>query len=169
MMKKIALAAALFGSAVTAGSATAEPLLYNFTATAAEYPSFSFNIDSNPSSFNMGAYSFMVNVQNYTVNGAPASSTPGFTFYTSVDGGGLNSPTTSYFGQQLFSGTLSTPTLSTGKFTLFSSNSLAIALGTLNVTSAVPEPATWAMMLVGFGMIGATARYRRRATKIAYA
>lgn len=34
---------------------------------------------------------------------------------------------------------------------------------------AVPEPATWAMMLVGFGMIGATARYRRRATKIAHA
>jgi len=37
------------------------------------------------------------------------------------------------------------------------------------VTAAVPEPATWAMMLVGFGMIGATARYRRRTTKIAYA
>ncbi|MBB4154194.1 hypothetical protein GGQ80_002104 [Sphingomonas jinjuensis] len=33
----------------------------------------------------------------------------------------------------------------------------------------VPEPATWAMMLVGFGMIAATARYRRRSTKIAYA
>ncbi|GAA3714696.1 hypothetical protein GCM10022268_24250 [Sphingomonas cynarae] len=35
--------------------------------------------------------------------------------------------------------------------------------------AVVPEPATWAMMLVGFGMIGATARYRRRAAKIAYA
>lgn len=34
---------------------------------------------------------------------------------------------------------------------------------------AVPEPATWAMMLVGFGMIGATARYRRRATRVVYA
>lgn len=33
------------------------------------------------------------------------------------------------------------------------------------VAAAVPEPATWAMMLVGFGMIGATARYRRRSTK----
>ena len=27
---------------------------------------------------------------------------------------------------------------------------------------AVPEPATWAMLLVGFGAIGAAARYRRR-------
>lgn len=35
--------------------------------------------------------------------------------------------------------------------------------------SAVPEPATWTMMLVGFGMIGATARYRRRSLKVACA
>jgi hypothetical protein len=34
---------------------------------------------------------------------------------------------------------------------------------------AVPEPATWALMLVGFGMIGATTRYRRRATNVTYA
>lgn len=41
----------------------------------------------------------------------------------------------------------------------------------LNLTApAVPEPATWAMMLVGFGMVGASSRYRRRrAMKITYA
>jgi hypothetical protein len=33
----------------------------------------------------------------------------------------------------------------------------------------VPEPATWAMMLVGFGMVGATSRYRRRKTVLAAA
>lgn len=33
----------------------------------------------------------------------------------------------------------------------------------------VPEPATWAMMLVGFGMIGGAVRYRRRSTKVVYA
>ena len=36
-------------------------------------------------------------------------------------------------------------------------------------TAAVPEPATWAMMLVGFGMMGASMRYRRRSTKAVYA
>ncbi len=40
---------------------------------------------------------------------------------------------------------------------------------TLAGVPAVPEPATWAMMLVGFGMIGATTRYRRRNTTTVYA
>ena len=35
--------------------------------------------------------------------------------------------------------------------------------------SAVPEPATWALMLVGFGMVGAAARYRRRTAKVTFA
>jgi hypothetical protein len=33
---------------------------------------------------------------------------------------------------------------------------------TFELTSAVPEPATWAMMLIGFGMVAAAARGRRR-------
>jgi hypothetical protein len=35
--------------------------------------------------------------------------------------------------------------------------------------TAVPEPATWGMMLLGFGMVAGAARYRRRATKVVYA
>jgi hypothetical protein len=35
--------------------------------------------------------------------------------------------------------------------------------------SAVPEPATWAMMLVGFGMVGAVARRRKAAVKVTFA
>lgn len=33
---------------------------------------------------------------------------------------------------------------------------------------AVPEPASWAMMIVGFGMIGAGVRYQRRRTVLRY-
>jgi hypothetical protein len=35
--------------------------------------------------------------------------------------------------------------------------------------SAVPEPATWAMMIGGFGMVGGSLRSRRRQTKVAFA
>lgn len=34
---------------------------------------------------------------------------------------------------------------------------------------AVPEPATWGMMLVGFGMMGASMRYRRKSTAVSFA
>jgi hypothetical protein len=34
--------------------------------------------------------------------------------------------------------------------------------------TAVPEPATWGMMLLGFGMVAGAARYRRRGTKVAF-
>ena len=37
------------------------------------------------------------------------------------------------------------------------------------VVAAVPEPATWAMMLVGVGAIGGAARYRRRKINVAFA
>ncbi|WP_342355147.1 PEPxxWA-CTERM sorting domain-containing protein [Sphingomonas sp. CFBP 8760] len=42
-------------------------------------------------------------------------------------------------------------------------------LAPVALASLVPEPSSWLLMIAGFGMVGATARYRRRATKIAYA
>lgn len=39
----------------------------------------------------------------------------------------------------------------------------SLELDNIGVISAVPEPATWAMMLIGFGAVGATMRRRRRA------
>jgi choice-of-anchor C domain-containing protein len=36
-------------------------------------------------------------------------------------------------------------------------------IGGINLTSAVPEPASWAMLLIGFGGIGMAMRSRRRA------
>jgi len=36
-------------------------------------------------------------------------------------------------------------------------------------TAAVPEPATWAMMIIGLGIVGAAVRYRRRTTTTTYA
>ncbi len=57
----------------------------------------------------------------------------GFTFPTSTSAGG--------YGQQ----------------------GIALVNFSIAQTAAVPEPATWAMMLVGFGAIGATTRRRKRA------
>lgn len=45
----------------------------------------------------------------------------------------------------------------TSNATLTNSASYA---GTLNIASAVPEPATWAMMIAGFGLVGGAMRRR---------
>lgn len=58
-------------------------------------------------------------------------------------------------------------------YTIYSSSGAnadgAFALSQVS-TAAVPEPATWVMMLAGFGMVGAGLRSRKRATvRVTYA
>ncbi len=60
-------------------------------------------------------------------------------------------------------------------YTLYDENDVVVGSGKVNATSgfataALPEPATWAMMLMGFGMVGAGLRSRRkRAVRVTYA
>ncbi|CAN5291409.1 hypothetical protein BH11PSE5_BH11PSE5_11060 [soil metagenome] len=58
-----------------------------------------------------------------------------------------------------------------GAYSFYAFNGSAYTIqstGTASV-AAIPEPATWGMMLLGFGMLGAGVRYRRRSIKVAYA
>jgi len=45
----------------------------------------------------------------------------------------------------------------------------ATSVGSSVSFTAVPEPATWGVMLLGFGMIGAGVRMRRRSTSVRFA
>ena len=51
-------------------------------------------------------------------------------------------------------------------FLLFNSSSNVQFSGVVASVAAVPEPATWAMMIAGFGLAGAA--LRRRAPKVTY-
>ena len=63
----------------------------------------------------------------------------------------------------LFTGPASNPTFNTGTFNL--SGGFTAGPATLTITraavTAVPEPGTWALMLVGFGGLGVAMRRRR--------
>ena len=79
-----------------------------------------------------------------------------------------NDPLTETFslaGVPITAGTLNTITvnyLSRGQFS-YGGNITFNAGGVTPVTPVVPEPATWAMMLVGFGALGAAMRRRKGA------
>lgn len=66
---------------------------------------------------------------------------------------------------QLFTATGSSTTLTFASFG--GSGNAGIALDNVSVT-AVPEPATWGMMILGFGLIGAAAR-RRQNVRVSFA
>ncbi|MBS0504308.1 MAG: PEP-CTERM sorting domain-containing protein [Proteobacteria bacterium] len=43
-----------------------------------------------------------------------------------------------------------------------------IAFDAIGYDVAVPEPATWAMMIAGFGFVGAAMRRRRRTVQVSF-
>jgi hypothetical protein len=69
-----------------------------------------------------------------------------------------------YYGTQLYSGSETAPTFLAGTYTLTRYGTGEI--GTLVISDvsggAVPEPASWALMLGGFGLVGGAMRRRQR-------
>jgi hypothetical protein len=149
--------------------ANASPLLFSFSGPSG---TASFQLDSKPSpdyvnsiSFLPGSDQFGFNNVAGTFNGSPGvASTINFgegiyaSFNILAPGLGF----TQFSGPTLFSGPASSPAFSAGSFTLinpfFGNGKLVIS----PAPNAVPEPATWAMLLFGLGLTGAASRYRRR-------
>lgn len=74
-------------------------------------------------------------------------------------------------GGPIFTGPVSAPVFATGTFQL-TNNFFPDQNSTLTISqvaSAVPEPATWAMMLIGFGALGSAMRRRKVHTTVTYA
>lgn len=81
----------------------------------------------------------------------------GFEIYENgalVGGGTGSSP--------LFTGPETDPVLSTGKLTFAAYDGPGTITANVSQVSAAPEPGTWALTIVGLGLVGITLRYRRR-------
>lgn len=133
-----------------------------------------FILDSNSTATPDGGFLVLNDV---TVNGCPETYRAYVLFYdTEVSGGGFsvirsdNGGDGSYFqaftqGAQLFTGTKAKPVFSPGVFGLDGFRGLPG--GVLTITpyaGPVPEPATWAMMVAGFGAVGYALRRREKVT-----
>ena len=103
----------------------------------------------------------------------------GFTLFTNTSALNQSGYLIQTLGGQLFTGTLTAPTFVLGSFSYsnatYLTNDGSLALGSINlrvseVSSAVPEPVTWAMMLIGFGFIGGAMRlHRKQKLTVSYA
>lgn len=138
----------LFNRPVNISSARLVP--YDVSATANDndalvsYANFALPFTSTPTPVTLtsGVWT-LLGANDYNVSGNMTSP-----FSTS-----LNS--TGYFGNAWIIG---------AAFPNPDRNDDGFKLKSINVVAAVPEPATWAMMLIGFGGIGASLRRRRAAS-----
>jgi PEP-CTERM motif len=83
-------------------------------------------------------------------------------FYETIGFGTSDTSETYYYFDQGSFGTVGTHSSQ-----IFGSNQFATLTVTDSNIGAVPEPASWALMIAGFGLVGSA--MRRRVTKVAYA
>jgi hypothetical protein len=176
MMLRAGLAAMALGMA---GSAQAAILLFSSVSPGQV---ITWQMDSNPASLpgviTSSTDAFIIPSYPITVNGVAVNAY--ITYFSSSFSGGFFLGHAGTFseilrarGREIFTGGSINPTFAPGTFNLTSDGG-AVTLTILpQVTSgAVPEPATWVMMLAGFGLVGGALRRgqagRVRVTKVGY-
>ena len=172
-----ALLPLVLSGVVTAAPASAATLLFNFTGQTLSGPvTAAFQLDSNPvpdqindqSAFGFSQL-FFNNVSG-VFNGQTQTSTIAFGTGLASEFQilGTSAGFAQFNGQRVFTGAVNAPVFSPGTFTF-----TGFSRGTLTVSEAVatvPEPSTWAMMIIGFGMVGFGLRSRRKqAVRVDYA
>ena len=133
--------------AIGGGGSTPGALTLTFT-TAVQYFSFAFGT--------LDSYNSVI------VNFADGSS---YTFAGAGIIGGTN-------GASPAQGTAGRVSFNANGGSAFSSIVLGSSLAAFEVddlAAAAPEPGTWLMMILGFGLLGSTLRYRRRKSTVAFA
>lgn len=167
MKHSVAFLAAAAASFAVASPASAATLLYQLSG---DYTA-SWQLDSNPIP---DVSSSGVNFTIWDVEGFPDAifGVADITFWHADELGGftiedfyIGSILAEALGPQLYSGPESSPTMLTGTFQLTGVNGESYTLNVSTVGGVVPEPATWAMMVLGFGVLGGAMRGARRTRK----
>ena len=162
------------GAAITAlgmsANASAAELIFDWDA-AGGGRDLQFVLDSEPTPDSLGGNYFVI---YDVIDLLTAEVLDQIEFFAVADGGGFAARDSSFLiianatGDQLFTGAVGDPVFKTGTFQL-APYSTADTGGTLTIsaiTPAVPEPSTWAMMLLGLFMIGGVMRHRPKVRNV---
>lgn len=171
--KKITLLAATAVAGLTAVPASAAPILFELTGS--RNATFTIDTATPPTTQTTGIFGTQISyaVVPGTFNGAPGNATVGFA--TGDIFADLNiTGTTLGFTQFVSSGDLfslvgNMPVFNLGTFNLTSIVSGNSTLRISAAAGAVPEPATWGLMLLGFGVMGGALRRRQTTARIRFA
>ena len=158
---KILIAALVATTAIIApANATVYKFSYNGDAN------IEWKLPASPTPFQSDARQFTIQGVDIKFNGAP--DTADILFYTlsefgAFDFNSVGGVAAVAYGDQLYTGPNSAPTFKLGTFTTTLGTGGTFGAGTLTISavSGVPEPTNWAMLIAGFGLVGAVARRRR--------
>jgi hypothetical protein len=171
-LKHFVLASTVAFSGLATHPATAA--IYAFDLTGGKTASFTIDTSVTPDFFSSGPFGNQVSYNNIagTFGGTAQTAAIGFgsNIFAQLNIGGTTLGFTQYGGPDLFTLMGTTPVFNLGTFNLSSitSGAAQIRISAVNA-AAVPETATWGMMIAGFGMMGAALRTRRRSTKVTFA
>lgn len=159
-------------AATTAVPASAAILLFDLSGGR----NLTFELDSNPTPDSFQSFlgeQTVFNTVPGTINGVDSMFTTisfgtGIFADLSITAPGLDFTQFSG-GGPLFSGPASAPVFAPGTFQLtnsfFPSQNSTLVISE-QVVAAIPEPGTWAMMLLGFGFVGGAMRTAKRRQKV---
>ncbi len=165
-LKAFLLSAAVIIPGITVLPASAAPILFELSGS----KNATFTIDSAaiPAFESSSAFGDQISYNSVagTYGGTAGTATIGFgtNIFAQLNVGGTPLGFTQFACPNLFSLVNSQPVFNLGTYSLTSIVSGSSTLRISSVAAAVPEPATWAMMLVGFGGIGVAMRRRRAVT-----
>lgn len=155
-IRRLLVLATIAFSIASTSAASATSLLFSYTPGNTGTFAFTFNIDQNPTVEVSNGY-FSASITNATGDYLDRTSV---NFFDLASGGIFDF----FYGAQIFTGQLSEPTFLTGSFDSFYGNepTLPGVVTISEVNGAVPEPTTWLLMIVGFGLTGSVLRRRPR-------
>ena len=168
--RRLGLALVLIGAVALPSQASAATVLFTLTGGATA----SFSLDQSPTPTFYSSNFFALQNISGTFQGAPGTLDLNL---DNADTFQLTSGSTNVNGLSIspfFTGSLSNPTFISGTYnfdgSVFNSHTGISTLGHLQLSiadvSAVPEPSTWMLMLVGFGAVGGSMRLARNRKKL---
>lgn len=159
-MKQHILKSAAAAFVLTLAATPADATVYMFELTGNKTADFSIDSAATPSISSTSVFGDQIGFDNVTGIFGGTSQTASISFGTSLFAQLNIVGTTLSFTQYAFAN--GEPVFNLGSFNLSSITSGPATITISAASGAVPEPGTWAMMLVGFGAVGFAMRSSRR-------